>query len=83
MSRLDKSMDLITSFFGDCIISKNLCPLQFYDLTSPDFHLWNYMKNKVYKNRPCTLAKLQQNIRNEITNINENILWKTSQNMMQ
>lgn len=76
------SMKLIASFFGDRLVSKNLWPPRSPDLTSPDFFLWGYLKDRVYKNRPRSLAELREAIRNEISNINEDTLRKTSQNMV-
>jgi hypothetical protein len=52
------------------------------DLTSPDFYLWGYLKNKVYFPAPDNLASLKYNIENEIKKIKEETLIKVSNNML-
>ncbi|KAJ4441785.1 hypothetical protein ANN_11643 [Periplaneta americana] len=44
----NESMELIASFFDDRIISRNLWPPRSPDLTTPDFFLWGYLKDRVY-----------------------------------
>lgn len=78
----NKSMEHVTSFFADRIITKDLWPPRSPDLTSPDFFLWGYLKGRVYKNRPRTIAELREGISEEINNIGEDTLLKTSQNMV-
>lgn len=41
------------------------------DLSPPDFFLWGYLKDRVYKNRPHTLLELKENIRVEIAAISQ------------
>ena len=36
------------------------------DLSPPDFFLWGYLKDRVYKNRPRSIADLKNEIRREI-----------------
>ena len=52
------------------------------DLTSPDFFLCGYLKDREYKNRAWTLAELCEAITNEIWDNNRETLRKTSQNMV-
>ncbi|KAJ4450786.1 hypothetical protein ANN_02216 [Periplaneta americana] len=54
------------SFFDDRIISRNLWPPRSPDLTTPDFFLWGYLKDRVYATRPQTLDDLKHNITQEI-----------------
>ena len=54
-------------------------PPRFPDLlTSPDFCLWGYLKNKVCSNNTTTLENLKSNIRNVTNSIN----FVTLQNVM-
>ncbi|KAJ4434068.1 hypothetical protein ANN_16387 [Periplaneta americana] len=50
----------------DRIISRNLWPPRSPDLTTPDFFLWGYLKDRVYATRPQTLDDLKHNITQEI-----------------
>ena len=70
-----ETMHLLTECFDDKIISRNgnvNWPSRFPDLTSPDFFLWGYLKDKVFANKPRTLQELKDNIRNEIMDLNRN-----------
>ena len=51
----------IISRFGD--INRPSCPP---DLTSPDFFLWGYLKEKVFVNKLQSLIELKKNITREI-----------------
>ena len=75
------SMREIESFFKDRIISKNLWPPRFPDLTPPNFFLWVCLKGKVYRNRPRTIAELKDAIRREIEAITEETLIKVFRNL--
>jgi hypothetical protein len=70
------------NFFDDRIISKNLWPPQSPDLTPPDFFLWVYLKETVYKNSPCTLVDLKRNTEG-VKKIPSETLLRVSQNMCQ
>jgi hypothetical protein len=39
------------------------------DFTSPDFFLWDLLKDRVYANKPRTLQDLKENISAEILKI--------------
>jgi len=43
------SMAEIQSFFGDRVISKELWPHPWTDLTPPHYFLWGYLKGRVYQ----------------------------------
>lgn len=47
------------------------------DLTSPDFYLWGYLKNTVYKTVPTTPEDLKHRIRTACRNISTEVLRKT------
>ncbi|EFN61939.1 hypothetical protein EAG_00101, partial [Camponotus floridanus] len=44
------------------------------DLTSPDFYLWGYLKNTVYRNRPTTRADMIQRVTQACLNIPRQVL---------
>ena len=54
-------------------------------MTSPDFFLWGYLKERVYVNKPQTLQELKENIRNEIRELNRNpeILQSVMNNVLE
>jgi hypothetical protein len=52
------------------------------DLTSLDFFLWGYLKDRVYVSNPQNLEELKLNINNEICNISTETLMKISDNMV-
>ena len=52
------------------------------DLTAPDFFLWVYLKNRIYKSpRPRNLDQLKENICQEIQHIPLEMLPKVLTNM--
>jgi hypothetical protein len=51
------------------------------DLTSPDFFLWGFLKDRVYANKPRMLRDLKDNILAEIGNITEETLQQVTANM--
>ena len=52
------------------------------DLTPPDFFLWGYLKDRIYRNpKPRTLDELKSNIRREIENIPRETFPKVMTNM--
>ncbi|KAJ4450907.1 hypothetical protein ANN_02341 [Periplaneta americana] len=69
------------SFFDDRIISRNLWPPRSPDLTTPDFFLWGYLKDRVYATRPQTVDDLKHNITQEIQAIDNRVLQRVASNM--
>ena len=65
----------------DRIISRNLWPPRSPDLTTPDFFLWGYLKDRVYATRPQTLDDLKHNITQEIQAIDNRVLQRVASNM--
>lgn len=51
------------------------------DLTPPDFFLWGYLKDRVYRPRPRNLDQLKENIRREIRTIPLDTFPKVMENM--
>ncbi|GFS68361.1 uncharacterized protein TNCV_3000451 [Trichonephila clavipes] len=54
-------MEVITQFFDDRIISKELKPPHSSDLLIQDFSLWGYLKNFTFTNNSYALDELKSN----------------------
>jgi hypothetical protein len=52
-------------------------------LDSPDFFLWGYLKETIYKNNPRTLVDLKRNTEEAVKKITAETLLRVSQNMCQ
>lgn len=66
------SLAAIRKIFGNKLISKRgdiNWPPRSPDLSTMDFFLWGYLKNKVYINNPQSIEQLKENICNEMQNI--------------
>ena len=50
------------------------------NLTSPDFYLWDFLKNTVYRNRPTTRADMIQMITQICLSIPRQVLLNTVRN---
>lgn len=83
------SLDFLNYYFDDRIISRKYIERFGYglswppyspDLTPCDFFLWGYLKDRVYANRPNTIADLQRNIRNEVNAIPQDMLGRMMNN---
>ncbi|KAJ4433216.1 hypothetical protein ANN_15473 [Periplaneta americana] len=59
----------------------NLWPSRSPDLTTPNFFLWGYLKDRVYATRPQTLDDLKHNITQEIQAIDNRVLQRVASNM--
>ena len=62
-------MQLLQERFNGRIISRFgdiNWPSRSPDLTSPNFFLWRYLKEKVFVNKPQSLIELKENITREI-----------------
>ncbi len=77
-----KTMDVLTEFLEDRIISKGMWPARSPDLTLPDFFLWEYLKNSVYLNKPTTVDEFKTEIEAQIHNIGENTCKRVFQKMI-
>jgi hypothetical protein len=75
-------MQMLKQFFDDRIISKNLWPLRFRDLISPDYFLWGYLKQVVYSNRRQTIEELKQNPEVAVSNMFQETLQKVVRNVV-
>ncbi|KDR23995.1 hypothetical protein L798_07934 [Zootermopsis nevadensis] len=76
------TLAMLAEFLGDRVIFKGLWPPRSPDLTSPDFFLWGYLKQKVYANNPRTVAELQTNIERCIATIPQAMLRRVSRNVI-
>ena len=52
-----------------------------WDLTPPDFFLWGYLKERVYRGKPRSIADLKAKIESEILAIPADMLQRTFHNM--
>ena len=81
-----ETITLLQNIFGNQIITRgceiNWPPLS-PDLTSADFFLWSYLKEKVYRNKLDTIEELKENIRAEIRNINPETLNSVMENVLE
>ena len=68
------TMSLITECFEDRVISIGRRPPTSPDLTPPDFFLWGFLKDKVYRNKPATSEELKFEIEAAINGIDEAML---------
>jgi hypothetical protein len=75
------TMVILHEFFGENVISKGLWPPRSPDLTSPDFSLWSYLKDTVYRSDPRDLKQLKMHITRAIEEVNEGTLRKVARNM--
>ena len=62
---------LSRNFFQDRIVSKNRWPPRSPDLESPDLFVWGCLKDRVFGYEPRTMEALDDNIRREIANIED------------
>ncbi|UYV61931.1 hypothetical protein LAZ67_1007096 [Cordylochernes scorpioides] len=76
---------LLKDTFGeDRVISRHLIyqwPPRSPDLTPADFWLWGYIKSRVYRGRPTTLAMLKSPIR-RVSSISTNMLFNSVQSVI-
>ena len=80
------TLTLLQQLFDERIISKGSqfpWPPRSPDLSAPDFFLWGYLKERVYRNKPATIEILKENIRNEIAALGPEILEKVMDNAIE
>jgi hypothetical protein len=76
------TVDTLHKFFGERIISKGLWPPRSPDLSPPDFFLWSFLKNSVYRNKPHTMEDFKRSITACIQEIDGLMLQHVAGNMM-
>jgi hypothetical protein len=76
------TMEILLEFFSEKLISKGLCPPRSPHLTSPDFLLWSYLKDTVYRRNPRDLKQLKMNITRAIEEVSKGTLRKVTRNMV-
>jgi hypothetical protein len=65
----NSTMQMLSEFFGGCIISRNFWPPRSPDLSPSDLYLWVFLKENMYKNNAHTQEELKQNIELCISNV--------------
>jgi hypothetical protein len=78
---VNSTMQMLSEFFGGRIISRNLWPHRFLDLLPPDFYLWGFLKENMFKNNLHTLGELKQNIELCISNVTAETLHQVASDM--
>lgn len=78
------SMAVVRETFGHVIsrFGQTPWPARSPDLTVPDFFLWGYLKQQVFRHRYDTLQELKESIRNEIRLINQELLNRVFENFI-
>jgi hypothetical protein len=56
-------------------------PARSPDLTPCDFFLWGWAKEEVYRTKPTTLNELEDHIRHVLTNVPQEFLQKSIENI--
>jgi hypothetical protein len=74
-------MVILHEFFNENVIFKGLWPPKSPDLTSPDFFLWSYLKDTVYRTNPRDLKQLKMNITCALEEVNKDKLRKVARNV--
>lgn len=80
------SLEFLEQFFADRIISRGIpehqWPPRSPDLSPLDFHLWGFLKENIFKDKPETLDDLKQVIETEIQKITPATLEAVFDNMV-
>ena len=77
--------ELLRENFPDRVISRNgnyNWPPRSCELTSLDFFLWGYVKDKVYANAPQSIQELKENIRAVIDEIEPQMCENVMENFI-
>lgn len=78
------TIQILKDLFPTHLISRSgdiAWPARSPDLTVPDFFLWGYLKDRVYVNKPQTIQALKDNIRQEIADLEPEMLENVMQNV--
>jgi len=78
-------LEFLKKHFKDRIISRrsDFCwPARSPDLTPLDFFLWGHLKAKVYARKPRSIEELKIFIREEVRNVNRDMLQSVSNNFV-
>lgn len=79
------SMQVLRDMFPERLISRFgdiPWPPRSPDLSTCDFFLWGYLKDRVYSHRPRTLAELKEKIRQEVATINGELMTRVMADFM-
>jgi hypothetical protein len=72
------TMEILHECFAENVISKGVWPPRSPDPTSPDFFLWRYLKDAVYRSNPRDVKQLKMNITRAIEEVDERTLRKVA-----
>ena len=78
------SIQWIKDHFKNRVVSKRMeieWPSYSPDLSPPDFFLWGYLKDRVFKDRPKTIPELKEKIIEEIKGIKRSVLKSVMENL--
>ena len=82
----NETIDVLQEMFSNSIIfswAALTWPTRSPDLNVPDYHLWRYLKERVYINRPENIEELMDNIRWEICVISPATLRSVMNNALE
>ena len=77
----NETMNILRHFFGDHLISKNILPPHYPELTLSDFFLWGHLKERAYNDNPHMLNAIKKTILQAINNITPTMLIHMLHNM--
>jgi len=70
----NETMNMLRHFFGDRLISKNISPPYYPELTLSDFFLWGHFKERAYNDNLHMLNDVKKTILQAINNITSTML---------
>jgi hypothetical protein len=77
----NETMNILRHFFGDHLISRNIWPPHYPELTLPDFFLWGHLKERAYNDNPHILNDVKKAILQALNNITPTVLRHMLHNM--
>ncbi len=77
-----ETMQFLQSVFADQLISTDLQFPHSPDLSPLDFHLWDHLKDSVFRISPATIGELKARITEEINKIDGRMLENVFSNLI-
>jgi hypothetical protein len=69
-------------FRGEHIVGRSIWPPRSPDFTPPDYFLWEFLKERVYSNKPRSLGELKLNTEQTAGNTDPETLRKVTGNTL-